>query len=221
MANPVTDFFKNIFTQDPTTTGSVQDQLEQVEVAGRSTFNSIYNIDAFKTQNFIRSAKFAARFTSIPGFATEGIQNFELRKLSYLCDSIEFPGQALTAVDYRIPGKLKIKVPYLREINEVSFTLYVNNEVPLYKMMNTWIAGISPNTAQNRYFDEIVGSIDLIQFEDTTYLTKPSSNALKNMTVKLIDLYPLNIQSMPANWMDDGYHKVNVSFYFRDLEIIV
>lgn len=180
------------------------------------------DIISFANQNLIRSAKFVAQFNTIPSFAIDGsIGEIDLRKLSYLCDSIEFPGQTLTAVDYRIPGKLKVKIPYLREISEVNLTFYISDEIPLFKVMSDWIRGISPNTAQNRYFDDIVGSIVLKQFEDTTNLTESSSNALTHMTIKLIDLYPLSVQSMPSNWMDDGYHKVNVGFYFRDLEITV
>lgn len=180
------------------------------------------DIKSFANQNLIRSAKFIAQFSTIPSFAIgESVGEIDLRKLSYLCDSIEFPGQTLTAVDYRIPGKLKVKIPYLREISEVNLTFYISDKIPLFKVMSDWIIGISPNTAQNRYFDDIVGSVVLRQFEDTTNLTKSSSNALTHMTIKLIDLYPLSVQSMPANWMDDGYHKVNVGFYFRDLEITV
>ena len=62
--------------------------------------------------------------------------------------------------------------------------------------------------------------LELTQFEDTTYTSTSSRNAVTNMYVRLIDLYPLNLQSMPSNWADEGYHKVNCSFYFRDIEIV-
>jgi hypothetical protein len=194
--------------------------IEEV-VSTATRIREAQDIRLFANQNLIRSAKFIAQFNSIPSFAINETIGQDLRKLSYLCDSIEFPGQTLTAVDYRIPGKLKVKIPYLREISEVNLTFYISDKIPLFKVMSDWIGGISPNTAQNKYFDDIVGSIVLKQFEDTTNLTNSSPNALTHMTIKLIDLYPLNVQSMPANWMDDGYHKVNVSFYFRDLEITV
>lgn len=210
------DFLKNKTLPSPK---SAFDQLQEVDVTAREAISATYNLDVFRNQNLIRSAKFAARFLQVPLFVTDNYE--DLRKMVYLCDSVEFPGQTLTAADYRIPGKLKVKVPYLREINEVNFTFYINEQMPIYGLLNNWIYEISPNTAQNRYFDDIVGSAEIIQFEDTTSLIQLASpNALKNMTVKLVDIYPLSVQSMPANWIDDGFHKVSVSFYFRDFEIV-
>ncbi len=210
------DFLKKHLTEAPK---SIEEELREVDITAQEFISATYNLERFKNQNFIRSAKFAARFLNLPYFVSSDID--DLRKMVYLCDSVEFPGQTLTAVDYRIPGKLKVKIPYLREVNEVSFTFYINDEMPIYGILNNWIYEISPNTAQNRYFDEVVGAVELIQFEDTTGLTDRSSpNALKHMSVKLIDVYPLSIQSMPSNWSDDGFHKVTANFYFRDLEII-
>lgn len=201
----------------------ILDELQEFTIStSREVISATYNLDAFRGQNLIRSAKFAARFLNLPSFATdtENGDRIDLRKMIYLCDSVEFPGQALTAVDYRIPGKLKVKIPYVRELNEVNFTFYMSEDMPMYGLLSQWITQISPNTAQNSYFDEIVGAIELIQFQDTTALERAASpNALKHMVVKLIDVYPLNIQSMPANWIDDGFHRLNVNFYFRDLTI--
>jgi len=191
------------------------DNLQQIN---QTALAEVFDLYKFANQNLIRSAKFAARFLTIPRFLEV---NTEIRRqLMFLCDAIEFPGQTLTALDYRIPGKLKVKIPYLRELNEVNFSFYVSSKVPVYALFNAWIAEISPNTAQNRFFDELVGEIDLIQLEDTTNalaFSVPEAN--RHMRVKLIDVYPLNVQSMQSTWGDDGYHKVNVSFYFRDLVV--
>lgn len=179
----------------------------------------MFDLNTFTNQNFIRSAKFAMQFDAIPLFVLNGIGNLDLRKFSFLCDSIEFPGQVLTTTDYRIPGQLKNKISYARDVNEVNLSFYISDEFPVYTILSNWIYGISYTSTQNRYFDEIVGSVLITQYEDTTNSTRSSPNANKNMQIKLIDLYPLNIQSMPSNWADDGYHKVNCSFYFKDLEI--
>lgn len=209
------DFLKQLFSQSPT---QPENQLKEIDLLDSQRLSSTYNIDRFTQQNLIRSSKFAARFLSIPSFATDAKEDID--NMIYLCDSIEFPGQSLTALEYKIPGKLKVKVPFNRDMNEVSFTFYVNDNTPIYGILSNWIYEISPNNVQNRYFDEIVGQVELLMFEDTTSsYNKSSPNAFKHITVNLIDLYPLNIQSMPANWMDDGFHKVTASFFFRDLEI--
>lgn len=209
------DFLKQLFSQSPTQSDN---QLEELAILDSQRLSQTYNIDRFKQQNLIRSSKFAARFLSIPSFVTSVAEDTE--NMLYLCDSIEFPGQNLTAVDYKIPGKLKVKVPFNRDINEVSFTFYVSDTTPIYGILNNWIYEISPNNAQNRYFDEIVGQVELLMFEDvTSSYEKSSPNAFKHMSVNLIDIYPLSVQSMPANWMDDGFHKVTASFFFSDLEL--
>lgn len=209
------DFLKQLFSQSPTQSDN---QLEELAILDSQRLSQTYDIDRFKQQNLIRSSKFAARFLSIPSFVTSVAEDTE--NMLYLCDSIEFPGQNLTAVDYKIPGKLKVKVPFNRDINEVSFTFYVNDTTPIYGILNNWIYEISPNNAQNRYFDEIVGQVELLMFEDvTSSYEKSSPNAFKHMSVNLIDIYPLSVQSMPANWMDDGFHKVTASFFFSDLEL--
>jgi|LakMenEpi08Oct12_1017439.scaffolds.fasta_scaffold01314_4 hypothetical protein len=196
---------------------------EEVTATARTAARPVsgYNIETFRNQNFIKSAKFSMQFTRVPAFAySDIVSSLDFRKLTFLCDSVEFPGQTLLTTDYRIPGQLKTKIAYARDFNEVNFSFYINDEVPMYTIMSNWIYGISYTSTQNRYFDEIVGTIELTQFEDTTRSSASSPDAVRNMTVRLIDLYPLNLQSMPSNWGDDGYHKVNVGFCFKDLVVI-
>lgn len=190
--------------------------LEEVTITSiKSDVN--YNVNKMLSLNLLKSSKFTVRFNRLPSFFD--IDSGDLKQLSLLCDSVEFPGQTIAATDYRIPGKLKVKVPFAREINEISFTFYMDAKAPVYSLFYNWITNISYTNSINRYFDEIVGQLSLIQFEDVG-----SSYARYDLTpymkVNLIDAYPLTLQSLPANWADDGFHKVNVSFFFRDLEIV-
>lgn len=190
--------------------------LEEVTITSiKSDVN--YNVNKMLSLSLLKSSKFVVRFNRLPSFFD--IDSGELKQLSLLCDSVEFPGQTITATDYRIPGKLKVKVPFAREINEISFTFYMDTTMPVYSLFYNWITNISYTNSINRYFDEIVGQLSLTQFEDVTS-SYFRSDLRPNMKVNLIDAYPLNIQSLPANWADDGFHKVNVSFFFRDLEIV-
>jgi hypothetical protein len=214
------DILKNTLLGQGTQAAESASPLDRLdEVTVRASPNVDYDLSRFTNQNFLKSAKFAVRFLTMPSFVVDNAN--DLRKLTYLCDSIEFPGQTISTTDFRIPGKLKVRAPYMRDINEVSFTFYHSADMPVYELFNTWIGSISPTTALNSYFDEIVGYISLFQFEDTsTSVVLPGRGAIQNMRVNLIDAYPLSIQSMPSNWMDDGFHKVNVSFFFRDIEIV-
>ena len=187
-------------------TSPVDGQQQSQNILGYD-FNSVAN------QNLLRSCKFAVQFTKIPG-----MNPGDLRRLTYLCDSVEFPGQTLSTLDYRIPGQLKTKIPYAREFSEVTFSFYVPTDYSPYAIMSDWVESISLSTTQNRYFDEIVGSIRQYQFADTgkSFLR---GTPTKNMQVNLISAYPLNVQAMPANWGDDGFHKLNASFFFINYNI--
>ena len=214
----VFDFLQGLFTSSPNQP-TTQEELREFAIStNRDT--STYNIQRFTNQNLIRSAKFATRFLAVPNFVTS--DSGDLRKLIFLCDSVEFPGQTLTTTDYTIPGRLKIKAPYLRELNEVTMTFYISDEMASYSFFNEWIYQISLNTVQNRYYDQIVGAAEIIQFEETTSTYGISSpTPLKNMTVKLQNIYPTNVQSMASNWIDDGFHKLSVTFYFEDIEVVL
>ena len=201
-------------------TNLASDGIQEVSVRVNRLAESVvgYNLNVFRNQNFIKSAKFSMQFTRIPSFAYESyVESLDFRKLTFLCDTVEFPGQTLTTADYRIPGQLKTKIPYARDVNEVNLSFYINDEVPMYTIMSNWIYNISNTSTKNKYFDEIVGTIELTQFEDTTLSIEASPKAVRNMTIRLIDVYPITLQSMPSTWGDDGYHKVNVGFFLKDL----
>jgi|688.fasta_scaffold135676_4 hypothetical protein len=176
---------------------------------------SYYDVNKMLNQSFLKSSKFLVRFPISQINAIMSSEN--AREFSFLCDSVEFPGQTLTTSEFRMPGKLKLKVPYLRELNEVTLTFYHNSKTPIYKIFTDWISSISLTATTNAYFNEIVcPEIDIIQLQDQVSF----GNQLKRyMTVKLIDAYPLNFASMPSNWADDGFHKMSVTFFYEDLNI--
>jgi len=143
------------------------------------------------------------------------------KNLSLLCDSIEFPGQTLTPTDYRIPGTKQIKVPYMRDYSEITASFYYPENVPLYDFFNGWIDRASPQNTRNEFFDDIIGEARIIQFlqggeseESADY-----DGHVPFMSITLRGMYPLSIVNMPVNWSDDGLQKINISFFFEEIEI--
>lgn len=149
------------------------------------------------------------------------------RDLQFLCDSVEFPGQSLTAVDYRIPGTKKIKVPYVRDYNEITASFYYPKEAPTYQFFSDWVTKASTRNTQNEYYDDLVGEARIIQFQEgyqfqlgtTGRISESIENQPVHLKVKLKKMYPLNFTSLSSNWGDDGFHKITVSFFFEDLEM--
>lgn len=178
-----------------------------------------YDISAMLKQNFLRGSKFAFRVLSLPRML--GVSVLDYKKFTYLCDSLEFPGQSLTTADFRIPGKKKIRTPYMRDHNEITLSFYHSDNVPLYQIFSSWIASISPVNTYNSYFDESVAQLALFQFNDISDFDSIANtkSIKKYMKVDLIDAFPLNFTSMPANWADDGFHKLTATFFYRDIKI--
>lgn len=201
---------------------------EEVVVTARNQYR-YYDPDKMLSHNLLKSSKFAVRFTALPEAA--GGLNLPSEEFTYLCDSIEFPGQSLETIEHRIPGRLKVKYPYQRNFNEVSMTFYHNDKFPIYDIFVNWIRNTSPTNTENLFFDEMVcKKIYLYQFEDTNGArglfsqfiqdqredAQAPKPATKYMTVQLLNAYPLNFASMPSNWADDGFQKMTVSFFFEN-----
>lgn len=143
------------------------------------------------------------------------------KNLSLLCDSIEFPGQTLSATEYRIPGTKQIKVPYMRDYSEITASFYYPENVPLYDFFIGWIDRTSPQNTRNEFFDDIIGEARIIQFLQGGESADANDydGHVPYMSIGLKGLYPLSLVNLPVNWGDDGLQKLNVSFFFEEIEI--
>lgn len=208
---------------------TTEEQSEEIVVeSGRDS--RYYNINKILSQNFLKSAKFSMRLYNTAAVNANFV-DVKSEDLSFLCDAVEFPGQSLTSSEYRIPGKLKLKVPYLRELNEITVSFYHNDKIPLYAYFTNWIQNISPTNSTNEYFNNIVGSMSIVQFDEVAgvrgfirdIFSSPiggvNTNLRKYMTVDLENVYPLSFSSMPSNWADDGFHKMNVTFFYENINV--
>ena len=121
-------------------------------------------IQQFMRQDFLKSSQFIFRLPAIP-FKYSGIP---LRDFSLFCESIEFPGKSVSAVEYKIPGKNRIKLPYSKEYQDVTTTFIHNTTIPVYDFFASWLTYISgSNTStENIYFDECTTSFNMIQYSD-------------------------------------------------------
>jgi hypothetical protein len=197
--------------------------LDQVVVT--ATREPYYNVSKFLKFNLLKSSKFAVRIIGTPTISN--MTDRDLRSMPLICDSVEFPGQQLSLNEYRIPGRLKRKTPHTRELtNEVTLSMYFPTEIPLYSNFSSWIESISPTSTDNLYYEDIIAeSIDIFQFDDMSTLLQPvgglSEQTMKpHMKVKLYEVFPTNLTSMPSNWADDGFHKINVTFHYNDIVVI-
>ena len=186
-----------------------------------------FNMETFRSQNLLRSCRYAMWLTSAPKVLRNSYLDRDLQRFTLLTESIEFPGKTVNSVDYRIAGKQKIKVPSFREYSEISITFYHSVDFPMYQFFSDWTDAISPNSANNSYFDDLITpEIRLMQYTDDAALfsnnnkTAVSTRLDKMFAVKLLNAYPLNFTSMPSTWADDGFQRLTATFFYEKYEFI-
>jgi hypothetical protein len=207
------------------------------------------SLQTLQSFTFLKSSRFLFQFTAIPDiigvteYGKSEIGSFGgnrivdqslsskpyrelLRNMTFLCDSIEFPGQSLSTLDYRIPGTKKLKVPYLREYNEITASFYYPENIPMYEFFSSWVVGISKRNTATHYFDEITGQARVTQFAEGETVRGDAAAGIRSiegqpvyLTVNLKNMYPINFASLQSNWGDDGFQKMSVTFFFEDISL--
>lgn len=199
------------------------------------------SLQVLQSMSFVKSSRFLFQLLTLPKFINDGMTgrraggrlgnaavvdsglngktpNDVLSYLPILCDSFEFPGQTITATDFRMPGRMKIKVPSVREINEIQATFLYPVEIPMYELFSSWIANMSTVSSKTMYYNDVLGQAQLLQYADDS---APTSGDWGSPLFKLslIGIYPTQVTSLTANWADDGFHKISVSFFVEDFKI--
>lgn len=204
------------------------------------------SLQKIQTFTFLKSSRFLFQFLSIPKFLEIGVdrdndpslefydylnmtRNTSLSSINYtelrrdmffLCDSIEFPGQTVTGVDFKIPGTQKIKTPSARDYNEITATFLYPEQVPLYEFFHSWISKMSVRNTQNYYYNEIVSRARAIQYTDGGISSaRDIENQSPHTSIVFENLYPTSLTSMQSNWSDDGFQKLSVTFFFEYMKI--
>jgi hypothetical protein len=189
--------------------------LEEFVVTAKSFQYNYYDVNRVAAQNLLRSCKFAVQFPALPPIA--GGSNIPSEEMTFLCDSVEFPGQTLTTTDFRIPGKLKIRAPYMRDYSEITMSFYYSTKLDIYSIFTRWIQNISPTNTRNAYFnDATISTIKLFMFQDTE--DNVFETQKRHLGVTLKKCLPISLASLPSNWSDDGFHKINVTFFYELFE---
>jgi len=140
------------------------DELETVTVTAT---NPNQSLQAFMGQDFLKSSQFMFVLPVLP-FDYSLVSPRNPRGFSMFCESVEFPGKNVQAVDYKIPGRNRIKVPYGKEYPEVTMTFIHNINIPVYDIFSYWIdwAIQEFTSVESRYFDELVTDFTLFQYSE-------------------------------------------------------
>lgn len=204
---------------------------------------ALLNIQSY---TFLKSSRFLFQFTKLPNVLNIGpnletqkkqttlsvaqaeinnsLENLDvsifMRDVGFVCDSIEFPGQSMSPVAYRIPGTHEIKVPFQRDFQEITATFLYPETLPMYDFFSAWMVSASPRNTTNRFFDDIVAQARIVQFSEGGEIGENEiliDQQVPYLTVNLLNVYPINVAPLAGNWGDDGFHKISVTFFFEDM----
>lgn len=190
------------------------------------------SLTILQNYSFLKSSRYSFSLFSLPKIMDSNsavtpetytkLKDF-LRETQFLCDSIEFPGQTINTVDTRISGQYKIKVPLSREYGEITATFYYPSETPVYEFFSLWAQSISKNTARTAYYRDCVSQAIIRQYAEGPlkgFATSDNDKDLTQLKIKLFNIFPTNFAPLNSNWADDGFHKMTVTFFYENIEIV-
>lgn len=158
-----------------------------------------------------RSNRFLVRLTPPIGGVYK-LDTEDLRDLSILCESCSLPTRSITTVDYKLlRHSIKIANGYTN--SDVSFTFNLTGDYLVKKVFDLWIGQIiNINQYSAAYVNKYTAVVDIQQLD---------SFGLPIYAVKLLDAYPLSVQSISLdNNSSDSTQKITVDFTYRDYEVI-
>ena len=158
-----------------------------------------------------RTNRFLVQFTP-PITGVYKLDTEDLRDLSILCESCSLPTRSITTLDYKLlRHSIKIANGYTN--SDVSFAFNLTGDYMIKKVFDLWLSQIiNTNSYTAAYVNEYTAVVDIQQLD---------SYGLPVYTVKLLDAYPLSVQSIPLdNNTSDSTQKVTVEFTYRDYEVI-
>lgn len=184
------------------------------------------DIEKFKSSfsDIMRPNKFKVEFQTPFNL---GLDNSEMQQITYLCKSASFPFGTIEKSESYYNG-LKHGLASGIDFDPVSLVLYSDTDQKVMTFLSNWYKKISPNKKGSNtgmkshglfeYPSNYYGTIHIsLIHKDNSGASIDGFKILKS--VKLIDAYPTNIDSIPLSYdSNDQVMEMTVSFEFNNLE---
>ena len=133
--------------------------------------------------------------------------------IDFLCHTAEFPGMTLATTEDRLYG-IEIAKPYATTFEAVTLTFYVTNDFSTKIFFEDWMRFIQhPQSKNMRYYDDIVGSIEIYHYDEECNDPYPGNHTYKTV---LVEAWPLTIQEHELNWDNSEIMEIQVQLNYRD-----
>lgn len=170
----------------------------------------VSNVNSFRTKigegrDIAKANRYLVAFNVPLGVQNAGTYGLDQ---TFLCETAELPGRALSTQDYRYYGPT-FRMPHQSAYTDINFIIYVRSFMEDKKLFDNWIEYINPKTSYDfRFRNEYSTDINIFQYED--------AREAATYMVTLRKAYPINVNPMPLSWSDDNLHKLQVTFCYVD-----
>ena len=136
------------------------------------------------------------------------------KTLTYTAEQVTLPGRILQASDINIYGP-PIKAPTRTLYNDLNITFLCDNFMVQRAFFDRWINFINPSEQgfNMRYRDDYIGKINIYQMDE--------QGNKSNYGISLYEAYPLIVNDMGGNWVDNEVQRLQVQFSYRYWENIL
>ena len=131
--------------------------------------------------------------------------------IDFLCHTAEFPGMTLATTEDRLYG-IEVAKPYATTFEAVTLTFYVTNDFSTKIFFEDWMRFIQhPQSKNMRYYDDIVGSIEIYHYDEECNDPYPGNHTYKTV---LVEAWPLTIQEHELNWDNSEIMEIQVQLNY-------
>lgn len=188
------------------------DGIEEVTASAKRERNelpkNLSSISDFLARNqvsgFARTNRYFVQFpldSIFPGLLAQDAAKY----LSFLCESVDFPGRDLSVSDNRIYGPV-YKTPTISTYPDVNMTFMCDSSLFQKQLFEEWMNKINPNTTFDfNYRDNYTTDIIISQLNELNEVMH---------TVMLHKAFPTSVGSLQSTWSDDAFHKIQVTFAY-------
>lgn len=168
-------------------------------------------------KDLARSAHFRFRIEPPVG-PNLGVHELE-DNINMMCESTVFPDITSVGIDGKVGSAYEYQIVNFRNYASIEATFLCHTDLFQKKFFERWMdLTFDHRSGQPRYYNEYKGTMYIYQLKHNFIDDLPGIDESNDWTycVKLHDVYPNNISTMPVSWGDSNtIQKITVTFHFR------
>lgn len=147
--------------------------------------------------------------------ATQGYGNV-LNDMTYLCESVNFPGRGFDFMEARYYGP-PLFLPYNSKYsNDCTLTLLTRANAVERQLFDDWLEVINPtNLFDFNYATDYYCRIQIFQFKEISNKTERPTEPEPSYMWELKQAWPISVNEQAVTWADNDILRLQVTFTYR------